>query len=157
MTSSQKSLENLQTALSMELAATHQYMLHAHVLEDWGLNRLAVKMRKELGHADDYLRRIMFLKGEPELEAAKTPQRALTLQDMFEVDLADEKDAIKFYTEAARAAVDAGDIGTRTLFERIVLDEEGHMSWLELQLELLKRMGEVAYIAKHMTVEGEGA
>ena len=159
MTSSQKSVESLQTALRMELAATHQYMLHAHVLEEWGMNRLAVKMREEmqeeLGHAEDYMRRIMFLKGEPDVKAAKTPHRAQTLQDMFAADLADEKEAIQFYTEAARVAADSGDIGTRTLFERIVLDEEGHMAWLELQLDLLKRMGEAAYIAKHMTVEGD--
>jgi len=28
------------------------------------------------------------------------------------------------------------------------LDEEGHKAWLELQLELLKRLGEQAYSAK---------
>lgn len=160
MKSNQQSLQSLNAALAMELAATHQYMLHAHVLEDWGLNRLAMKMREEmqeeLGHTDDYLRRIMFLKGKPELKAAKTPHHAESLEDMFRADLADEEEAIRFYTEAARAATDGGDIGTRVLFERIALDEEGHMAWLELQLDLLKRMGEAAYIAKHMTTESEG-
>jgi len=28
------------------------------------------------------------------------------------------------------------------------LDEEGHKAWLELQLELLERLGEQAYSAK---------
>ena len=49
-----------------------------------------------------------------------------------------------------------GDIGSRVLFEKIALDEEGHMSWLDLQLSLIARMGEPAYIAKHMSVPGEG-
>jgi len=40
-----KSLENLQKALSMELTASHQYLLHAHLLDDWGLDKLAEKMR----------------------------------------------------------------------------------------------------------------
>lgn len=155
MTDHPKSIANLQTALSMELAAVHQYMLHAHVLEDWGLDRLANKMREEMleetGHAQDYIRRIMFLKGDPQLKAAKVPQRAQGLADMFEADLRDEEDAIRFYTSAAQAASTDGDIGTRVLFERIVLDEEGHKSWLELQLDLLKRMGEPAYVAKHMS------
>ncbi len=150
-----KSIANLQTALSMELAAVHQYMLHSHVLEDWGLDRLAAKMRGEMleetGHAQDYIRRIMFLKGDPQLKAAKVPQRAQGLADMFEADLRDEEDAIRFYTSAAQAASADGDIGTRVLFERIVLDEEGHKAWLELQLDLLKRMGEPAYVAKHMS------
>lgn len=156
---SKKTLANLQKALSMELSAAHQYQLHAHVLEDWGIDRLAGKMREEmqeeLGHSDDYIERIMFLKGDPELRFAKPPARAQSLTDMFEADLADEKEAIEFYTEAAGQAAQEGDIGSRVLFEKIVLDEEGHMAWLELQLDLISRMGEPAYISKHITAPGE--
>ncbi len=154
-----ETLKNLQTALSMELTAAHQYQLHASVLNDWGMDRLATKMREEmqeeLGHSDDYIERIMFLKGEPSLVLAKTPVISETLVQMFETDLADEKEAIVFYTSAAKQASEEGDIGTRTLFERIVMDEEGHMAWLELQLDLMKRMGEPAYISKHISAPGE--
>jgi bacterioferritin len=157
MTAKSQSISNLQTALAMELSAVHQYMLHAHVLQDWGMDKLATKMRaemqEELQHAQNYIKRIMFLKGNPEVKAAKTPQRAQTLKDMFQADLGDEEDAIKFYTDAARTAAEVGDVGTRTLFEKIVLDEEGHKSWLELQLDLLQRIGEPAYVAKHMKIE----
>lgn len=52
---------------------------------------------------------------------------------------------------AARTALEHDDIGTRRLFEEIVMDEEGHYSWLELQLSLLERMGEPAFIAKNMS------
>ncbi len=149
-----RSIENLQTALSMELTATHQYQLHAGVLDDWGLSLLASKMREEmqeeLGHSEEYMTRIMFLKGEPQLTMAKTPVLAQSLKEMFESDLADEKEAIQFYTKASMQAAEDGDIGSRTIFERIALDEEQHMSWLELQLDLLQRMGEPAFIAKHM-------
>ncbi len=155
-----RSLENLQTALSMELTATHQYQLHAAVLDDWGLSLLAAKMqeemKEELGHSHEYMTRILFLKGSPELTLAKTPVLAPSLQKMFELDLADEKEAIEFYTKAASQASEDGDIGTRTLFERIALDEEQHMSWLELQLDLLQRMGEPAFISKHMPAPTAG-
>lgn len=148
-------LENLQKALSMELTAAHQYQLHASVLADWGIDMLSAKMREEmqeeLGHSDAYIERIMFLKGQPQLTMANPPQMATSLEQMFKADLEDEKQAIVFYTQAAQQANDEGDIGTRTLFEKIVLDEEGHMSWLELQLDLIERMGEPAYIAKHMS------
>lgn len=157
--SKENTLKNLQTALAMELTAAHQYQLHASVLTDWGIDRLAAQMREEmqeeLGHSDDYIERIMFLKGEPELVFAKPPAVAHSLKEMFESDLADEKEAIEFYTKAAREAYEDGDIGSRSLFERIVIDEEGHMGWLELQLDLLKRMGEPAYISKHMSAPGE--
>ncbi len=156
--SKQETLKNLQTAVSMELTALHQYQLHASVLDEWGMDRLAAKMREEmqeeLGHSDDYLARIMFLHGEPELTLQKTPVRAHSLKDMFELDLADEREAISFYTAAAKQASEDGDLGSRMLFERIAIDEEGHIAWLELQLDLLKRMGEPAYISKHMSAPG---
>ena len=129
-------------------------------MEDWGLDRLAAKMREEfeeeIGHADTFMRRIVFLKGSPEMTPAKTPVQASSLEKLFETDLEDEKEAIEFYTRAAQAAGAAGDIGTRKIFEDIVLDEEGHMAWLELQLDLLRRIGEPTYVATHMTPGGEG-
>ncbi len=158
MADKQKNVDNLQKALSMELTAAHQYQLHAHVLDDWGLDLLAAKMREEMleeiGHSDEYMARLMFLSASPEVKMAKPPQRAQSLKDMFEADLADEKEAISFYTEAARAAYESGDVGTRALFEKIVLDEEGHMSWLETQLGLLARMGEKAFTAKYVSGPG---
>ncbi len=150
-----KSLKHLQKALHMELTAAHQYQLHAHVLDDWGLDKLAAQMRvemqEELGHSDLYMARIMFLNGKPDLEFYKKPVQAGSLVEMFKSDLADEKEAIEFYTMAAQHAARVGDIGTRTLFEKIVLDEEGHKSWLELQLSLIERLGEKAFSAKYVS------
>jgi len=158
--SNSRTIENLNTALQMEMSAAHQYQLHAHVLEDWGLNLLAKKMRgemaEELAHSDRFIERIMFLGGDPEIAFAKPPHRAKSLVDMFKADLADEEEAIEFYTKAARAADEAGDIGSRAIFEAIVLDEEGHKSWLELQLALIERIGEQAYSAKQVSVEAGG-
>jgi bacterioferritin len=160
MTENTQSIANLQTALAMELTAVHQYLLHAHTLDAWGLDKMAGKMREELqeelGHASAFIERIMFLGGDPRVEAGKTPKRAATLKGMYESDLAEEKGAVAFYTEAAEAAMKDSDIGTRTLFERILLDEEGHTAWLELQLDLLERMGEPAYVARHMSAPGDG-
>lgn len=151
MSAKAKVIKDLQSALSMELTAVNQYLLHALVCEDWGLTRLAAKMREEmaeeLGHVEAYAQRIIFLKGDPELTPAKAPHRAQALEDMFEADLRDEQEAIKFYTQAARTADEAGDIGTRDIFERTVIDEEGHMAWLEQQLALLRRMGEATFLA----------
>jgi bacterioferritin len=155
----ESTLKNLQTALAMELTAAHQYQLHGGILSDWGMDRLAVKMKEEmsdeLGHSDDFMNRIIFLKGEPNLALAKTPMIAGSLVEMFEADLADEKEAIEFYTSAAHTAEEDADIGTREIFEQIVMDEEGHMKWLELQLDLLSKMGEPAYISKHVSAPGE--
>lgn len=154
--SNDKTIENLNKALQMEMSAAHQYQLHAHVLQDWGLDKLARQMRQEmqeeLGHSDRFIQRIMFLNGNPEIAFQKPPHRTTSLVDMFKRDLADEEDAIGFYTKSAKAADEVDDIGSRTLFEEIVLDEEGHKGWLELQLDLIERIGEQAYSAKYVSV-----
>ncbi|MEO9824175.1 MAG: bacterioferritin [Paracoccaceae bacterium] len=150
--SNNTTINNLNKALQMEMTAAHQYQLHAHVLDDWGLNLLADKMREEqveeIGHSDLYIERILFLKGTPEIAFAKPPKRAKVLEEMFKADLADEEEAIDFYLKAAKQANEANDIGSRMLFEKIAIDEEGHKAWLELQLELINRLGEQAYSAK---------
>lgn len=155
MPRNQASIASLQQGLSMELTAAQQYLLHAHVLDDWGLDRLAAKMREEmteeLGHAGRFIERILFLGGDPKVVPAKEPVRAETLKAMFETDRADEAEAIEFYAKAARAAGEADDIGTRVLFETIVLDEEGHWDWLDQQLRLLDRMGEPAFIQTYFS------
>lgn len=148
-------IQNLQTALGMELTALHQYQLHASVLDDWGLIKLANKMREEMQeeieHSNEYISRILFLKNCcPQLILAKQPVLVNNLVEMFKIDLADEKEAIKFYTQAAKEAMEEDDIGTRVLFEKIVMDEEKHMSWLELQLELIERVGETNYMTKQI-------
>jgi len=157
MTNEHASLKTLQTALSMELAAAQQYLLHAHVLDDWGLDKLADQMREEmqeeLGHAGRFIDRILFLGGDPSVTPEKAPVRAKSLKEMFEIDKADEKEAITFYTRGARAAYEADDIGSKALFEEIALDEEGHWGWLDLQLDLLDRMGEPAFISKYMSID----
>jgi bacterioferritin len=157
MTRNADTVAHLQRALAMELGAVNQYLLHAHTLDDWGLDKLATKMKsemqEELGHAGQFIDRLIFLGADPVLEPIKTPKKAANLRAMFEADLADEKDAIAFYTEAAETA-GAGDVGSRKLFEDTVLDEEGHMDWLQRQLDLLERMGESAFIAKHMSEPG---
>ena len=147
-----KLIEYLQRAVNMEMSAAHQYQLHAHTLVDWGLTKMAAKMRaemaEELGHSDQFIERLFFLKASPKIAFDKPPQKAESLPEMFKADKADEEEAIAVYTEAALHAAELGDIGTRMLFEKIVLDEEGHKDWLELQLDLIDRLGEKTYSSK---------
>lgn len=79
----------------MELTAAHQYQLHACVLDEWGMGLLATKMREEmqeeLGHSEQFLVRLLFLKGQPKIELAKPPVRAQTLKEMFETDTKDKQ------------------------------------------------------------------
>lgn len=157
--SNSATVDNLNKALQMEMSAAHQYQLHAHILDDWGLGKMASKMREEqaeeIGHSDRFIERILFLKGDPKIAFEKAPQRADSLVEMFTADLADEEAAIDFYVKAAREAYEANDVGSRALFEEIAMDEEGHKAWLELQLDLIERIGEQAYSAKLVSFADE--
>lgn len=152
-------LENLQRALTMELTAVHQYLLHAHIAADWGLGKLADKLREEmheeLGHADVLAERIVFLDGEPDMQSVDSVARAQTIKDMFECDLKDEYEARAYYTKAASVAQNAGDLVTRDLFTKLVHDEEGHIDWIETQLGLIDRLGESTYLQMQVNVDQE--
>ena len=148
-------LKDLNTALQMELTAAHQYQLHAHVLDDWGLDRLAAQMREEFAeeneHSNRFLARIFDLGGEPEMGFANTPKIAKSLTDMFQSDLDDEKEAVAFYTRASKNAYEADDLATKALFEEIAIDEVGHANWLDQQLGLIERLGEERYASKQIS------
>jgi bacterioferritin len=92
-------------------------------------------------------------------KAIRTPRRcsrAQSLKDMFQADLNDEYEARRFYTESARQAMEAGDLGSAELFKRIGLDEEGHIDWLESQLALLEKLGEAGFYHLYVRPEKEG-
>ena len=65
-------LEILQGALTDELGAAHEYMLHAEMCENWGYKMLAGLTRKraieEMRHAEHLMERMLYLDGAPEVE-----------------------------------------------------------------------------------------
>jgi hypothetical protein len=68
----------------------------------------------------------------------------VALEAMSPSDLTEEKAAVAVYTEASEAASRDSDIGTRLLFKRIALDEQGRTAWRERRLDRREHMGEPA-------------
>ena len=67
------------------------------------------------------------------------------VKEVLEADLAGEYDARKAYKKSRDICHDAGDYVTMKLFEELLIDEEGHIDFLETQLELLGKLGEEKY------------
>lgn len=153
-------LGHLQKALTMELTAVNQYLLHAHVLEDWGLDRLGAKMRSEMheeqGHADRLMERLIFLEGTPDVGKLDSIVRGNSLRGILEANLRDELEARTYYTKAAEACADKADLGSRDLFRALIHDEEGHIDFLETQLNLIDMMGEQSYVQLQARSAAEG-
>ena len=67
-----------------------------------------------------------------------------------ENDLALEVAAVARLNSAIATAVEAGDNGSRELFEKILTDEEHHIDWLEAQLHIIQEIGIENYLAQQV-------
>ena len=147
-------IEALNQVLTAELTAINQYFLHAKMLEDWGYMRLAKYVRHEsideMKHADEVIERILYLNGVPNVQRLGRIRIGETVVEQFKADLALEEEAIPRLNEAIAACTAVGDNGTRALLEKILVDEEQHLDWLESQLELIRQLGETAYLAEQI-------
>jgi bacterioferritin len=144
-----KVIEYLNAALRSELTAVSQYWLHFRLQEDWGYGHLADKSRaesiEEMHHADKLIARIIFLEGHPNLQKLDSLRIGQTLRETLECDLAAEHEARTLYIEARRHCDGVGDYVTRTLFDELIVDEEGHIDFLETQIGLFDRLGAEQY------------
>jgi bacterioferritin len=100
---------------------------------------------EEMGHADKLIERIIFLEGHPNLQKLDPLRIGQNPKETLECDLAAEHDARTLYVEAREYCREAGDYVSMSLFEELISDEEGHIDFLETQLDLYERIGDANY------------
>ncbi len=141
-----KVIERLNEALFLELGAINQYWLHYRLLEDWGYGLLAKKEREEsleeMVHADKLVERIIFLEGHPNLQSVAPLKIGRNVKEVLQSDLEGEYTARESYKTSREICQDCGDYVSMRIFEELLSDEEGHIDFLETQLELLETIGE---------------
>ncbi|SKA21340.1 bacterioferritin [Consotaella salsifontis] len=149
------SLKHLQRALTMELTTVNTYLLQERKLDDWGIDRLAKRMREEIGeereHANLYLSRLILLEGEPDVHTLDKIEQPKSVKNIFETQLEMENEARAYYNKAARECEAAGDVGTFNLFMTILGDEEEHVDFCEEQLGLMEMLGDQLYISRQVS------
>jgi bacterioferritin len=142
-------IERLNEALFLELGAVNQYWLHYRLTEDWGYAKLAAKERaesiEEMHHADKLVARIIFLEGHPNLQKVGPLRIGQNVKEVLEADLAGEYEARESYKKSREICQELGDYVTMNLFEELLSDEEGHIDFLETQLDLYESLGEKKY------------
>jgi bacterioferritin len=138
-------IDALNYALKLELGAVNQYWLHYRRLANWGFTKLAKKERaesiEEMQHADKLIDRIIFLEGFPKMQEIAPLMIGESLKEVLECDLKGEYIAQEFYTKARELCRNHKDYVSMDLFEHLLKDEEGHIDFLETQLDLLKSIG----------------
>ncbi|MCX7898922.1 MAG: bacterioferritin [Methylocystis sp.] len=149
-----KVIEYLNRGLRAELTAVNQYWLHYRILHNWGYLELAKKWREEsieeMRHADHFAERILFLEGFPNMQVLDPLRVGETVEEIIKRDLETEVDARKLYLEAAAYCEKVNDRVSMNLFEEVIKSEEGHIDFLETQLELIKQLGAPLYAQKHV-------
>lgn len=140
-----KVIDTLNRALRSELTAINQYMLHSHILEDWGLEKLHqttfAHARDEMHHAQTLIKRILFLEGMPQMQQLDEMLIGHDLKAILENDRKAEAQALDLYREAAALCESKSDFATRDLFTGLIADEEKHYDFLDTELGLIERMG----------------
>ncbi len=143
-------ISHLNIILKNELTAINQYFLHARILQHLGFHKLGEKVYAEsideMKHADELVKRILFLEGLPNLQSLGKLMIGETPIEMLECDLKLEEIAIKDLHSAREAADSAKDPVTVNLIEDILTSEEEHQDWLRQQLSVVKNIGTQNYL-----------
>ena len=144
----------LNAQLTNELSAINQYFLHARMCKNWGyavLEKVAYdEAIEEMKHADLVIQRILFLEGVPNLADYDRILVGATPRDQFENDLALEHAALSVLRPGVALCLEIGDHGTRDLLEKIVVDEEHHIDWIEAQRHKIGEIGYQQYLAQQI-------
>ncbi len=145
-----KIIKHLNKALYNELTAINQYFLHARMYRNWGYEELAEHEYKEsideMKHADQLIERILFLDGLPNLQQLGKLMIGETPVEALACDLRLEQAALVDLKQGIADCETLGDYTSRGLLAGILASEEDHIDWLETQLGLVEKLGEVAYL-----------
>jgi len=144
----------LNDVLCAELTGINQYFIHAMMCANWHYRRLAEHTRKEsieeMRHAQGIIERILYLEGRPNLQKYMKINVGATVPEQFQSDLALERDAVARLNAGIALSRSKGDHGTCALLEKLLVDEEEHVDWLEAQLHQVQEIGLQNYLAQQI-------
>jgi len=150
MKGNEKIIAALNDFLADELTAISQYIVHSEMCANWGYDKLHGSIEKraidEMKHAEKLIARILFLEGTPVVSNLKKMNIGASVEAQLKNDWEAESGAIQSYNAGIRLCLEVGDNGSRELVDSNLTDEEGHLDWLEAQLDQIKQMGIQNYL-----------
>ena len=142
----EKSIEPLNKAVAEELSGVNQYMYFHFHCSDQGYDLLANLFRKtaieEMIHVERLAERILFLKGDVEMQPSTKTEKIRDVTDMLTEAKSMEENSTKLYNELAIECSSNADSASRKLFEELVMDEERHFGLFDTEFQNMNKFGE---------------
>ncbi len=142
----EKSIEPLNKAVAEELSGVNQYMYFHFHCSDQGYDLLANLFRKtaieEMIHVERLAERILFLKGDVEMQPSTKTEKIRDVADMLKHGMAMEEQSAKSYNKMAMECASNSDSASRKLLEELVMDEERHFGLFDTEFQNMNKFGE---------------
>lgn len=140
-------IERLNEALFLELGAVNQYWVHFRLWTTGAIRSSPPRNAEsieEMHHADRLIERIIFLEGHPNLQR-RAPANRSDHQGSARSRPRRRIRRPRRLQGQPRAVRKPWRLRFQEPFEALLTDEEGHIDFLETQLELLSKIGDEKY------------
>ena len=146
MNSREKSIELLNKAVGDELSAVHQYMYFHFHCDDLGYDLLAGLFKRtaidEMMHVEKLAERILFLKGDVDMNITEKVKRITNVKEMLELAAKMETESARDYNLWANECAANADSMSKKLFESLVEEEERHFDQYDKEMENMIKFGD---------------
>ncbi|GIX36087.1 MAG: bacterioferritin [Lysobacteraceae bacterium] len=147
---SKEVVDELNRVLSRELTAINQYFLHARMLGNWGLARLAGRAYEQsiarMKRADRIVQRVLLLEGLPNLQSLGKLYVGESPEETLECDLRREREDAEVLRASIGRCEANRDYVSRDLLEELLEASEEQIDWLETQRTLIEDLGVALYL-----------
>ena len=147
-------IQHLNIILTNELTAINQYFLHARLIENWGILRLAKKEYEEsigeMKHADMLINRIIMIDGLPNVQRLGNINVGESVPETLKSDMNLELTNQSCLKEAITVCENARDFVSREMLNTILDETEEHIDFLETQMALIESVGLQNYLQEQM-------